>query len=123
MHELAFGVAGLVAVAILGIGIGYALRPLAMMGSFGLPLPEAGPVMGWWLRLLGVRDIGLGLGVLALAAWGSSAAVGLVLLAMALVPVGDMVVVLAGGGRVRTALGVHGATAVVMLLAGGGLLA
>ena len=54
----------------------------------------------------GVRDIAAGLMVGAL-----------VLAVEAVIPIGDMLIVLRRGGRKHTAFGVHGATAVVTLVA------
>ena len=117
MHQLAIGLAVLLALAIITIGIQYVARPRTATRSFGLPLPEEGANVAWWLRLKGVRDIVAGLGVLAFLAWGGPRGVGLILLVDAIIPVGDMLVVLAGKGSVRLALGMHGLTAVVMILA------
>jgi hypothetical protein len=117
MHQLALGLAGFVALAIIAIGTLYLANPRAATRSFGLPLPEAGANVAWWLRLKGVRDIVAGLGVFAFMAWGGLRGVGLILLVDALIPVGDMLNVLAAKGSTRLALGMHGLTAVVMILA------
>lgn len=117
MHWLALGMAWLVALAIIAIGIGYLASPRRMTGSFGLPLPEDGPRIAWWLRLKGVRDIVAGLAVLAFMIWSGPREVGLLLLVEALIPVGDMMVVLAAKGSIQRALGVHGLTAVLMVMA------
>src|ERR1700739_927646 len=115
MHRLALGLALLVALAIIAIGILYVARPRIAARGFGLPLPEAGANVAWWLRLKGVRDIVAGLGVLAFMAWGGLRGVGLILLVDAMIPVGDMLNVLAAKGSTRLALGMHGLTAVVMI--------
>ena len=117
MQQLALGLAGLVALAIIAIGAQYVAMPRAATRSFGLPLPEAGANVDGWLRLKGVRDIAVGLGVLAFMAWGGRRGVGLLLLVDAIIPVGDMLVVLGGKGSVRLALGMHGLTAALMILA------
>ena len=117
MHWLALGLAVLVALAIIAIGTQYVARPRTATRSFGLQLPEEGANVVWWLRLKGVRDIVAGLGVLAFLVWGGPRGVGLILLVDAIIPVGDMLVVLAGKGSVRLAFGMHGLTAVVMILA------
>ena len=107
----------LVACAISVIGLMYLLRPHAATQSFGLPLPEAGPNIGWWLRLKGVRDLVSGLLILALMMWSGSKELGIVLLVQALIPLGDMSLILAAKGRARVAFGVHGSTAVLMIFA------
>jgi hypothetical protein len=50
-------------------------------------------------------------------AWGGLRAVGILLLVLAIIPVGDMLVVLAGKGSARHAFGIHGVTALLMILA------
>lgn len=117
MHWFALGVALLAALAIIGIGVGYITRPMLMAPSFGLALPEAGPNTAWWLRLKGTRDIVAGVLVLTFMATDGHQALGLVLLIAALIPVGDMSMVLAAKGKTATALGVHGVTAAVMIVA------
>jgi len=117
MHWLALGMALLVALAIIAIGIGYVASPTTMTRSFGLPLPESGTNIAWWLRLKGVRDITAGLAVLAFMAWGAPRGVGLILLVEAVIPVGDMLLILAAKGSTKSAFGIHGLTAVFMVLA------
>ena len=116
MHLLALGLAGLVALAIIAIGTQYVASPRTATRSFGLPLPEEGANVAWWLRLKGVRDIVAGLGILAFMVWGGQRGVGLILLVDAIIAVGDMLIVLAAKGSTRLAFGMHGLTAVVMIL-------
>jgi hypothetical protein len=117
MHWLSIGVALLVALGIIAIGAQYVASPRTATRSFGLPLPEEGANITSWLRLKGVRDIVAGLSVLAFMAWGGLRAVGILLLVLAIIPVGDMLVVLAGKGSARHAFGIHGVTALLMILA------
>ena len=117
MHRLALGLAALVALAIIVIGALYVARPRAATRSFGLPLPEDGPNIAWWLRLKGVRDIASGLTVLAIMVWGGPHMVGIILLVEAIIPIGDMLVILAAKGSARAAIGMHGLTALLMILA------
>jgi hypothetical protein len=116
MHWLALGMALLVALGIIAIGTLYVVNPMAATRSFGLPLPESGANIPWWLRLKGVRDIVSGLAVLAFMAWGAPGGVGIILLVEAIIPVGDMLLILAAKGSTRSAFGMHGVTAVVMVL-------
>lgn len=117
MHWLALGIALLAAIAIMVIGVRYLFMPRAASLSFGLPLPEPGANIPWWLRLKGTRDIVSGLVVLAVMAWGEPRLVGIVLLVEAIIPIGDMSLVLAAEGSRAHAFGVHGLTAAVMLAA------
>ena len=118
MHWLALGTGLLVALAIIAIGIAYIASPTTATRSFGLPLPESGTNIAWWLRLKGVRDIAAGLAVLAFMTCGAPRGVGLILLVEAIIPVGDMLLILAAKGSTRSAFGIHGLTAVIMVLAG-----
>jgi hypothetical protein len=117
MHWFSIAVALLVAVAIIAIGLMYLWNPRAVSGSFGLPAPEEGANIAWWLRLKGVRDIVSGLIVLATMMWGGPWMLGLVLLIEAMIPVGDMSLILAAKGEARRAFGIHGLTAALMILA------
>jgi sterol desaturase/sphingolipid hydroxylase (fatty acid hydroxylase superfamily) len=117
MHWFAIGVAMLVAVAIIAIGVMYIFNPRVAVQSFGLPHPEEGPNIDWWLRLKGVRDVVAGLVVLALTVWAGPHILGIILLIEAMIPAGDMSVILAAKGSTKTALGIHGLTAALMILA------
>ena len=117
MHGFSVGIALLAAFAIISIGVMYLARPRQMTLSFGLPLPEEGPNVAWWLRLKGTRDVVSGLVMLALVAWGSPYLLGIVLLVEALIPLGDMSIVLVGKGSAARAFGIHGVTAALMVAA------
>jgi hypothetical protein len=117
MHWFSFGVAALAAIGIIGIGLMYLFKPKVMSQNFGLPLPEEGRNTVWWLRLKGSRDVVSGLVILALMVWGGPRLLGIVLLIQALIPTGDMTLIFAAKGSAKTALGVHGLTAALMILA------
>lgn len=117
MHWFSLGVALLVTVGIISIGILYLWNPLSAAESFGLPLPEKGANIVWWLRLKGVRDMVSGMVVLAMMMWGGPRMLGMVLLIEAFIPLGDMSLILAAKGSTSRAFGVHGLTAALMILA------
>ena len=110
--------AALIAVAVIGMGSTYLVSPDKVTGSFGLKLPSPDPNTRAWLRLKGIRDIGSGLVVLTMLLLANKHSVGLVLLAFAIIPFGDMVIVLASGGKKSAAYAIHGLTFAVMLAAG-----
>ncbi|MGO8243405.1 DUF4267 domain-containing protein [Rhizobium johnstonii] len=116
MQWLLDGTGLLLALAIIAIGTGYIASPTTTMRSFGLPLPEDGPNVAWWLRLKGVRDIVAGLLVLAFMVSGTEREVGIVLLVEAMIPAGDMLLILAAKGSTKSAFAIHGLTAVIMVL-------
>lgn len=117
MHWFSTGVALLAAIGIIAIGLMYLWNPRTATQSFGLPLPEAGANVAWWLRLKGIRDVVSGLVLLGLMAWGGRQLVGIVLAIEALIPLGDMLLILAAKGSTRRAFGIHGLTALLMMAA------
>lgn len=117
MHWFSYGVALLVALSIGALGVLYLFNPRTATQSFGLPLPEAGANIAWWLRLKGVRDIVAGLVLLALMVWGGPRIVGIALLIEAMIPLGDMSLILAAHGSNKHAFGIHAPTALLMILA------
>jgi len=117
MYWFSSGVVLLAALGIIAIGVMYIFNPRTATQSFGLPLPEEGANIAWWLRLKGVRDIVAGLVVLAMMVWGGSRLVGIALLIEAIIPFGDMSLILAAKGSAKRAFGIHGFTAALMVLA------
>ena len=111
-------VAAFAALSIITIGSFYIASPERIAGSFGLrPLaPDAGARA--WLRLKGIRDLASGLVVLTLMLEGNNRSVGLVLLVLSIIPLGDMSNILASDGSKPKAFFVHGLTCAVMLFAG-----
>ena len=71
---------------------------------------------------LNIRDIASGLFAAMLIACGSAHALGWFMLIATLIPIADAVIVLHQGGRRTVAFGVHGGTAVAMLIISGLLL-
>jgi hypothetical protein len=110
--KLANGLAILLALAIIGIGLGYLIAPHSLAPGFGLP---AWPEDTGFLAVKGIRDIMSGLVVLALLAAGQRRALAIALAVVAIVPAGDMVIVLSHSGSPGAAFGIHGATAAVVL--------
>lgn len=107
------------AVGIIVIGYFYIASPERVTGSFGLKPPAPDADTRAWLRLKGIRDIASGLAVLTLLLATDGRTVGiLMMLVFALIPFGDMINILASGGRKATAFSVHGVTCAVMLAAG-----
>jgi Domain of unknown function (DUF4267) len=119
VHDaIPLSVAALVAVAVFSIGCFYLVSPERMVGSFGLKPPAPGADTRAWLRLKGIRDIGLGLAVLSLMLTADRHSLGITLLALAIIPFGDMSIVLGSGGSKSKAFAIHGLTGAVMLVAG-----
>ena len=119
MHNaIPLSVAALIAAAIIVIGCFYLFSPERISGSFGLKPPASDADTRAWLRLKGIRDIASGLVVLAMMLTADTRSVGIALLGFAIIPLGDMSVVLGSGGSKSKALSVHGVTCAVMLVVG-----
>ena len=119
MHNaIPLSLAALIAMAIIAIGCFYLISPERMTGSFGLKPPASDADTRAWLRLKGIRDVVSGLVVLTMMLTTDTRTVGIALLVFAIVPLGDMLNVLASGGSKSTAFSVHGVTCAVMLVVG-----
>jgi hypothetical protein len=95
------------------IGARFLLAPPTAAAGYGVP---AEPGDSAYLAVKGVRDLSLGIMGLLLLAFAGVRAEGWFMLAAALIPLGDMVIVLRHGGTKAVAFGIHLATAVVVLL-------
>ncbi|MGA7155486.1 MAG: DUF4267 domain-containing protein [Acidobacteriaceae bacterium] len=117
-NALALSLTGLIAVGVIGIGSFYLASPERISGSFGLKLPAADADTRAWLRLKGIRDVGAGVLVLTLMLAADRRTVGIAMLALAIIPFGDMSIILGSGGSRAKALSIHGLTCAVMVLVG-----
>jgi hypothetical protein len=82
--------------------------------NFGIDPWPTGTAAGYF-AVKGIRDIALGLSILALFALRQRRATGVVLGITTLVPIIDMITVFTHDGSAATALGIHGLTAAVVL--------
>jgi len=110
--------AALIAVAIIVIGCFYLASPERVSGSFGLKPPASDADTRAWVRLKGIRDVASGLVVLTMMLTADRRLVGTALLVFAIIPFGDMSIVLGSGGSKSRAFSIHGVTCAVMLLVG-----
>jgi hypothetical protein len=118
IKDLAEGLSGLVGLGIIAIGVRFLLAPWAAAAGYGVAIKEEIGGASAYLSAKGVRDIVSGLVVFLLIAIAGHRVLGGWMLVMALIPIGDAVVVLRSGGSKATAYGVHVATAVVMAVIG-----
>src|SRR5215831_18182661 len=107
--------AALIAVGIIAIGCFYLVSPERILGSFGLKPPASDADTRAWLRPKGIRDVASGLVVLTMMLTAGGRAVGIALLVEAIIPLGDMSIILGSGGSRSRAFSVHGVTCAVML--------
>jgi len=110
--------AALIAVGIIVIGCFYLVSPERILGTFGLKPPASDADTRAWLRPKGIRDVASGLIVLTMMLTGDTRLVGLALLVYAIIPLGDMSIVLGSGGSKSRAFSIHGVTCAVMLVVG-----
>jgi hypothetical protein len=110
--------AALLAVGIIVIGCFYLVSPERISGTFGLKPPASDADTRAWLRPKGIRDIAAGLVVLAMMVTADWQLVGIALLVEAIIPLGDMSIVLGAGGSKSRAFSIHGVTCAVMLAVG-----
>jgi hypothetical protein len=124
MLQIGYGLAGLIAVAIVFIGLRFLWDPAAASGGFGIansPSPSTGFTA--WLAVKGTRDIVSGLFVFLLMAEGSPRLLGEFLLVASLIAFGDAATVLRSGGKRAAAFGIHGLTALVIVAVGATVIA
>ena len=108
--------AGFLAAAIILIGARFLVAPRVAAAGYGV-LPNLDqPSAGAYLSVKGIRDIATGLFVIILMIAGATPLVGWVMLAATIIPLADAAIVLRNDGSKAIAYGVHGATAVVMLI-------
>lgn len=104
----------LVVLAGFGFGLNFLLNGQGAASGFGItPWPQ-GEAAGYFV-VKGVRDIAYGLVVLALLVLRQRRALGWVVLADVIIPIGDCVAVLTHGGTAMTAFTVHGSAAVLTI--------
>jgi uncharacterized protein DUF4267 len=119
MHNvIPLTLAVLIAVGIIVIGGFYLVSPERISGTFGLKPPASDADTRAWLRPKGIRDLAAGLVVLTLMLTADRRLVGIAVLVYAIIPLGDMSIVLGSGGSKSTAFSVHGVTCAVMLVVG-----
>ncbi|WP_081845116.1 DUF4267 domain-containing protein [Mycolicibacterium aromaticivorans] len=113
---IGYTLSGLIAAGIIVIGARFVLAPRVAAAGYGVPAdPDQGAV-GAYLSVKGVRDIASGLVVIVLLVAGATHLLGWMLVAATVIPVADAVIVHRSGGPKSISLGIHGATAAVMLV-------
>ncbi|MEV6426580.1 DUF4267 domain-containing protein [Nocardia sp. NPDC051463] len=145
LTPVAYGLAILLDLLIIFIGLRFFLVPDAAAAAFGVPVRSHGfiglrffPVpdaaafgvparsdgdTGAYLTVKGLRDITSGVIGLAVLGFAGAHPAGWAMLAVALTPFGDTAIVLRNGGPKAVAFGIHFATAVVVLISAALLLA
>jgi hypothetical protein len=112
LAALVIAVAG--CLGIIAIGVRFLLAPRRATLDFGVAAGDARALT----EIKGVRDITSGAVPLAVWTAAGPAALGWALVAAALTPIADAVIVRTNGGKLSVALGVHGLTAALLVAAG-----
>lgn len=113
---IGYTLAGLIAAAIIFIGARFLVAPRVAAAGYGVPADHVPSSVGAYLSVKGIRDIASGLFVIILMLAGATHLLGWFILAATIIPVADAVIVRRNGGPGSIVLGVHGATAAVMLV-------
>jgi len=100
-------------------GLSFLLDPQNSAAGFGI---DPWPREPGYFVVKGVRDIAYALTALILLLLRHRRAIGWVVLADAVIPIGDCIAVMTNGGTVAYALAVHGSAAVLVLLTAASLL-
>ncbi|RYU14807.1 DUF4267 domain-containing protein [Nocardioides iriomotensis] len=114
MEIAALFVAVIGCVAIMVLGIRFLLTPERATLDFGVAADNFRALTS----IKGVRDVASGVVVLVAWAAGDREVLGWALIAAAITPIGDAIIVRTNGGRLATALGIHGLTAALLIAAG-----
>ncbi|BBH68395.1 membrane protein [Actinoplanes sp. OR16] len=111
---IAYGLAIVLNLFIIFIGVRFLLQPHAAAAGYGVPVEPSRADA--YLTVKGVRDLTYGLVGLALLAFAGAQAEAWFMLVVAIAPLGDTLIVLRHHGSRATAFGVHFATAVIVLI-------
>jgi Domain of unknown function (DUF4267) len=114
LTPIAYGLAIALDLLVLLIGGRFVIAPRAAAAGYGVPAKPGGDPA--YLTIKGLRDGTYALVGLSLLAFAGAHAEAWFMLAVALVPLGDTLIVLRHGGTRATAVGIHFTTAVLVLL-------
>ncbi|WP_406440874.1 DUF4267 domain-containing protein [Streptomyces sp. NBC_00631] len=115
MTVTAYTLAVLLDLFCLFLGYRFLFQPAAAAAGYGVAADPRGDA-GAYLSIKGLRDGTFGVVGLALLAFAGAHAEAWFMLCVALVPLGDMLIVLRHGGTRAVAFGIHFATAIVVLI-------
>jgi hypothetical protein len=113
---LGTALAGLLATATVLMGARYLVEPRLAASGFGIPGAFGDTTTARaWLAVKATRDIVIGIVIAGLLVTHSPRLTGWLMLTIAIIPAADGTIVLRSGGPRATALGVHWATAALIL--------
>jgi Domain of unknown function (DUF4267) len=119
--ELGYYLSAAIALTIVLIGAYFFIAPYAAAEGFGVAVVRDAR---WdaYLSVKAIRDIGAGIFTAILILNRSGQLLGFFMLAATIISLTDALIVLKHGGTKATAFGIHGATAVIILITSGLLL-
>src|SRR3954453_22354742 len=117
MHLAALLVGLIASLAIIALGARFVLQPRQATLDFGIAVDN----LRGLTEIKGARDITSGVVLLVVWAAAGRTTLGWVLVAAAITPTADSLIVLTNDGKLSKALGVHGLTAALLVAAGLGL--
>ncbi len=112
---IGYWLAGLIALSIIVIGGRFAFAPYAAAAGYGVAV-TAQPSWEAYLSVKAARDIVSGLITALLILNHSPHLLGWFVLVATIIPAADAAIVLRHGGTRAIAFGIHGATAVIMIV-------
>ena len=119
--SIGFYLSAVTAAGTILIGGRFLLAPSLAAAGYGVPASTE-PHSRAYLSAKGIRDIASGMFIAMLIAFGSAHALGWFMLIASIIPLSDALIVLHQGGSRTVAFGVHGGTAVAILIISGLLL-
>ncbi|WP_112244095.1 DUF4267 domain-containing protein [Kribbella monticola] len=99
----------------MSFGLRFIFDGAGAASGFGIDPWPTGVAAGYF-PVKGIRDLALGVVLLALFVAGERRATAITMAIVTLIPIVDMITVLTHGGSVATALGIHGLTALVVAI-------
>jgi branched-subunit amino acid transport protein AzlD len=110
------GLALVIAVGIIYIGINGIVHPAAAAAGYGMPLHDASDFA--FVRIKAVRDIVSGLVAIAFLLLKKRRELSVYILVATLIPIGDFLLVLFTGDHQISHLAIHGGTVIYMIIVG-----
>ena len=114
MHLAALLIGLIACAAIIVLGVRFWLQPRQATLDFGVAADNLRALT----EIKGARDVASGVVLLVVLASGGRATFGWALVAAAMTPGADALIVVTNGGKLARALSVHGLTAAVLIAAG-----
>jgi hypothetical protein len=114
LRNIAPGLAGLLGLALIGLGVLFMAFPDAGARLFGIGASGQGAIA--YIQAVAIRDVASGLMLVVLSRYSNRKLLAFALLMLAVVAHTDMILVLLHGGPAIQAFGLHGAASLLILV-------